>query len=515
MAWWSTLTGLCAVLLFPLLLTDVPPLLDYPNHLARLYALAFLPADPVLARFYQARWGIIPNLALDLTVPPLIKIFPVHVVGRAVAGLVLVLPVLGAAAYHRALTGRLSYWPFASVLVAYNAAMLRGFLNFIASIGIALLLGAAWVAWRDRRPSLAIAIAAAGAVALFFCHLTGLLFFAILIGGHGVASVWSGPLRVGWTLKRIAVVIAIFIAPALLYVASDLGQLQGDAAFRSPLDKADAALTPMLNYFLPLDIATALFCIAVPILCLVRRWCTVPSQAALAITVLLAFFIALPTAFKGTFDLDTRFIVMAAFLVPAALVPVALPRRAALVLATGGLLLFGVRMAILSSVWNDWDADIASFRRVIASVQPGDVVLSARLPRGGEPNIWTTIATARRLSDGTVVDSHTPALLLIEHQAWWPFMFDSPSQQPIETHEPYRTMAARIDKSPDPIGLPAADPSGMRLITHVLVRGPAPGPSVIASDGLKFLAGNADVALYEVVRDATNRPALLSPLSGR
>jgi len=177
--------------------------------------------------------------------------------------------------------------------------------------------------------------------------------------------------------------------------------------------------------------------------------------------------------------------------------------------------LFGVRMAIVCSVWNGWDADIAAFRRVIAPGQPGDVVLSARLPRGGEPDIWTTVATARRLSDGTVLDSHIPALLLIEHRAWWPFMFDLPSQQPIGSHEPYRTMAARIDKSPDPIGLLAADPSGMRLITHVLVRGPAPGPSVIASDGLKFLAGNADVALYEVVRGNTNRPPPPSPPPGR
>src|SRR5580692_6588425 len=58
-AWWCMLVALCLVLLAPLTLADVPPLLDYPNHLARLYALAFLPSDPILARFYAARWGII------------------------------------------------------------------------------------------------------------------------------------------------------------------------------------------------------------------------------------------------------------------------------------------------------------------------------------------------------------------------------------------------------------------------------------------------------------------------
>jgi hypothetical protein len=38
--WWSTLAALCLLLLAPLLLADVPPILDYPNHPARLFILA-------------------------------------------------------------------------------------------------------------------------------------------------------------------------------------------------------------------------------------------------------------------------------------------------------------------------------------------------------------------------------------------------------------------------------------------------------------------------------------------
>src|SRR4051794_33331958 len=167
-AWWCAFTALCLTLLAPLTLADVPPLLDYPNHLARLYVLAFVAHDPVLAGLYQPHWGIIPNLALDLTVPPLLRIFPVHLVGRAVTGTVILLPVFGAVAYHRALTGRLSYWPLGVVLFAYNGALLRGFLNFIASIGLALLFAAVWLAWRERRSLACILIGAVGGAVLFF-----------------------------------------------------------------------------------------------------------------------------------------------------------------------------------------------------------------------------------------------------------------------------------------------------------------------------------------------------------
>src|SRR6202012_5195212 len=75
-------------------------------------------------------------------------------------------------------------WPLASALVAYNATFLLGFLDFVSSTCIALLLGAACIVWRDRYPKRTIAAAAVVAIVLFFCHLMGLLFFFVLIAGH-------------------------------------------------------------------------------------------------------------------------------------------------------------------------------------------------------------------------------------------------------------------------------------------------------------------------------------------
>ncbi|HEX2943335.1 MAG TPA: hypothetical protein VHO91_19940, partial [Rhodopila sp.] len=55
--WRAAVLALCAVLLAPLLLVDVPPLVDYPNHLARAFVLASWPQDPVLVRFYAPSWS--------------------------------------------------------------------------------------------------------------------------------------------------------------------------------------------------------------------------------------------------------------------------------------------------------------------------------------------------------------------------------------------------------------------------------------------------------------------------
>jgi hypothetical protein len=494
---WCALVVLCLIVVAPLTLADVPPLLDYPNHLARLFALAFVSNDPIIGRFYEPHWGIIPNLALDLTVPPLLRILPVHVVGRAIVGLILLIPILGAVAYHRALTGRLSYWPLGSVLFAYNGLLLKGFLNFIASVGLALLLGAVWVEWRERRPFLAILVAAAGAIALFFCHLIGLLLLAILIGGHGLAGVSTKPFRFVQTLKEIGIVLAVFAAPVVLYLVSDLRDANSIVEFRSVAEKAQAALIPLINYYFPLDLATALLCVAVPVLCLARRWCALSCQAGVALAVLVGLFLVLPNGFKRTFDLDTRFIIMASLMAPAVLMPIALPRRAAWAIGVLFLSLFGARMIVMTTVWEAWATELTAFRTVVASVPPGSVVMTVRIRRENDPIRWTSITSARSLSDGTVVDAHIPALLLIEHRAWWPFLFTNPSQQPIQTREPFQTLGDRIDISPEPISLLAQDVPGAALVTHVLVL----GIGEIVTTGLEPVARDNRTALFRVPRD--------------
>ncbi len=93
----------------------------------------------------------------------------------------------------------------------------------------------------------------------------------------------------------------------------------------------------------------------------------------MAIVVLLVLFIALPTSFKGTSDLDTRFIVMAAFVVPAALVPVALPGRA---VAWVNRHRFHAAVQCAhdradDAVWHDWATELAAFRTVIAQMSAG------------------------------------------------------------------------------------------------------------------------------------------------
>src|SRR5260370_10811408 len=74
---------LAAALLAPIWSAAFPPLLDYPNHLARSFVLAHL-SDPAFAfsRFYRADWGAYPYLWMDASLAVLGRLFPIETAGR-------------------------------------------------------------------------------------------------------------------------------------------------------------------------------------------------------------------------------------------------------------------------------------------------------------------------------------------------------------------------------------------------------------------------------------------------
>lgn len=514
--WWACLGALCLVLLAPLLLVDVPPLLDYPNHLARMVVLAAGGGDPVLARFYTPHWGVIPDLAIDLIGPVLLPWMPVHVAGRIVIGLVLLLPVVGTAAYSVALLGRRSLWPFGCGLVAYNAALLQGFMNFTAAIGLALLLAAAWLRWRESHPVRALMIAVPGAVALFFCHLMGLLFFALLIGAHEAAMLL--PLRRQPThLARAASIrlclgLVVFALPVWLYAVSDLRTAEGEADYLSASGKLFQLLIPFVNYALPLDIATAVLVTGGLILGIATRRLWMPAHSAIAMLVLTVLYLVAPFSFKGAYSLDTRFTVLLGFLLFGGLLPVALPPRVGKSIAIGMVVLFVARMAVLGWVWYGHNTDLAELRSVIGTVSPGSAVFATTVTPAEAPDYWDQGPAARRLSNGLRTDPHLFALLLIERRAWWPFLFDNPSQQPVETNQPYRALADRVGSMPPHLAL--MEPGKVDLCDFdsvlLLEAGGEPNLANWASDRLILVAATDAAALFRVRVD----PACPSQLTG-
>ena len=219
------------MLLLPFVVVDVPPVLDYPNHLARMFVLAH-PDDPILSRFYAPHWAILPNLGFDVIGVVLLKLLPVHVAGRLLLALSLLAPVLGVLAYSRAAFGRVTGWALAGSLTAFNGVFFLGFMNFLLAQGLAFAAAGLWLVLRRRGWTQAVIAAAACSALLFLCHIFGVLLFALLIGA-AEAEKAAGPgaqdaVGLADILRTRAVAGADAVAPALILYR--LSPLSGPAA---------------------------------------------------------------------------------------------------------------------------------------------------------------------------------------------------------------------------------------------------------------------------------------------
>ena len=423
-------------LLLPLFVVEIPPVLDYPNHLARLWLLSMSPPDPILSSMYAPDWHLLPNLAIDAIMPPLLRALPLDVAGRLMLAVTLLLPVTGAVALHRAVHRRWSLWPLSSCLIAYNIVFLLGFMNFLLGLGVALLTAAAWTGLRPQRPLLAMAALSAGAVAVFFCHVVSLLVLGVIVvctQAEFLLTRWrrrEGVLRAA--MHDGAECAAAFAIPAYLYLASSFGTAGGTVQYQPLKVKLLELVSPVLSYDLPLDALTAVVILSVVALSLWRGRSTVlPLRVAIAIAVLMLVFIVAPYGAKGGAWLDLRFPIMAAFLLFAGLAPRALPRAFGIGAGLAISILFAVRTARVAEVWHAHNAYVDVLRGVVAKVPPGSRVIVARVDPRLNRRWWHEVPPGRRLIGIGSADDHLAVLLLTERRAFSPLLFSSPTQQPI------------------------------------------------------------------------------------
>ena len=95
----------------PIWTHPLPPLSDYVNHLARMKVIATLSQNPQLAHFYEIDWQVIPNLTMDVIVPPLATVMNIYLAGQVFIVAMFALIMSGMLVLNRALIGRWSVLP--------------------------------------------------------------------------------------------------------------------------------------------------------------------------------------------------------------------------------------------------------------------------------------------------------------------------------------------------------------------------------------------------------------------
>jgi hypothetical protein len=414
----------------PVSLSTMLPLLDYPNHLARMYLLAHLQDSPTLQTYYAVDWRPLPNLAMDATVPFLSRLIPLQWAGKIFVLVTFLLLSGGVALLHRVLLGRWTLWSCLAFLLLYNRIFLWGFLNYLFGVGLALSAFAAWIALRERRAAIRLIVSALFCLAVYFSHLMACGIYGLLILGYEVGILWRRRAPIGEWLVDLLVAGLPFIAPLVILIAGSPDTASGAIRFGSPWRKLDLPFSIFDNYSRPFDVACFVLAVGALAFAFRRRWIRLEPSMVLPLALLGLAFLALPSQLFTASGADHR-LPLAVALVGIAATSWAGPdpqieRR----FLAGALVLFLVRLGIVAASWHASDRQYA---RVLAAFDA--------IPTGSR--IAVAFSPAALHAGGTPL-AHLPIWAIAQRGAFVPTLMGFPTQQPVYLKQPYTDLAALL-----------------------------------------------------------------------
>jgi hypothetical protein len=424
---WGAFALLMTLITVPLFSTVLPPLFDYPNHLARMHVLG--EGGNI---FYAVRWGPLPNLAQDLIVPPLAMLMPLEIASKLFLVMIFGLIAGGTIWLNRVATGVWRLWPLLAFLLLYNGVFLWGLVNYLFGIGIALGAAASWLALEGQQWWLRVLAASLAALFCYFSHIAAFGFYALVIlgveAGPGLAELCARR----WVIfaRRMAIAASQFVIPTALFLACWRWTAADVISYGEFWRKADALFSLFDNYDRAFDLTCfALFLSLFGWLAWTRRLFLLPRLNWAVCSVFVAY-LALPRQLYGGSEVDHRLPVALFLFLVASSAPRFPSRRAAVVIGIVAASVLVLRLAVIEAVWRHAD-----------QIYSADLVGIDALPQGAKLAVGIPPDAIHLVR---VPEVHLAALAVARREAFVPTLFAYSGQQPLTLKPRFAALADAV-----------------------------------------------------------------------
>lgn len=408
--------------LSPLLWAKIPPLVDYPNHLARMAILAHV-GNSAVANNYIPDWRLLPNLAMDLVVPPLAQFLPLEIAGRLFIAVTMSLLVIGTVLLRRALHGKVGLWPLCSFLFTYNAVLWFGFLNYLFALGVAIISFAGWISSARWHPISRAVVFSAVASFLFVLHLFALGVFGLLIGSFEVGN-FLHDRNTYAAAKRFGVLLIVFMPSGLMWLWSIGHGGPTYVSYGSLNDRLVAFLAPVSFNYKPSVFDLLLFAVAIMALGIGFMSRTISSmpQMRVPLCALILGSVLMPEWLQGSWAASFRLPIVVPFVFIASLLADEKRMKITAPAILVSVAFLCTRVGAVTEMWRDLDQQFSEFRLALRVVPVGARLFTVHGPMPSLakkiPNVPSELQTLEWVNY-----SHLSALAIIDRGAFIPSLF--------------------------------------------------------------------------------------------
>ncbi|SCB14003.1 hypothetical protein GA0061100_10211 [Rhizobium hainanense] len=423
-----------------------PPILDYPNHYARMWLLAGGINTPPFREIYAIDWNrTFTNVGIDLAAYWLGPLVGVSLLARSLLFLAIVLPPLGAIALHRRLHGGGYYWQIGILYFAWCATLIGGFINFQIGLGMALFFATADHVLQSRNPVALFGWRLLAGLLLTVMHLFSLGFYMALVCGLEFSPTTAALRSPRDFLRLCGRLVLAMLACALPAICLFLyqpvlpdGGGSLDASWNNSIVLLLANLmSAFWSYVLPVDMLFLVPLIFVGIYAVLTRRLSVHAGMAVTAAGLLLLSCVVPRHMLGTGWISWRFPIMMALAAMVMISPLPrVPRRQAfLVMLVLSTVVLG-RTAWIGVNWWQGQSDVADVSTVLTAVPEGATVLPVMRQQNGRG-----IADHRYFAWNQDTFRHLPTLAVPYAHAFVPTIFTARGKQPLTVLPPWSDIA--------------------------------------------------------------------------
>jgi hypothetical protein len=422
------------VALVPIFTVESLPLHDYPSHLARMYVLLQAGHSEALNRYYEVHWALMPNLAMDLIVPPLARLIgSVELAGKLFVAATMLSLSTGTAFLHAAMHRRVTTWPVLAAILLYNGILWFGFLNFLFSLGLFLWAFGIFVRTQDWPLATRIALYALLSLALFVAHLFGFALFMVAVAGWSFGRMWVRELTFAGVVREGLIVLpAALLCVALFLFATPTSGVASETSWGDLLRPWHyIAKAQSLVFMVHFNdgytwIALALG-LSLVVLGFVAGWIRLDRRALPVLFLFGLCFTFMPLMVSSSWFAYHRMPIVLAFFATASLDWTGrAPWRALTAILFAFVLL---RAEHVAAQWRQIDHDLAPIRAAFRD-----------LPKGTR----LTGAFAAPAAENVPALLHVPSHIVLDADGFYAGVFSFPGQQPINFTPPYAALGGHI-----------------------------------------------------------------------
>ncbi|MGV8073617.1 MAG: hypothetical protein AB2L11_03505 [Syntrophobacteraceae bacterium] len=447
---------------FPILVVEMPMVMDYPNHLARIWLLSGGNSANPLSSIYQSDWTrASTNIAVDAFGATLAHFFSLGIVSKILLTIMFIGPPIGAAFLNRSVFKSTNSWQISFFILTWTTTAIAGFMSY--QIGLFAALSAACIDLRMSGSSFSLLLrrTLTGAL-LLTIHPFALLFYVILVAGLIIGekavtlSERSRLVLIAKSMGMPAVAAAIPLLMLFLlapYPPGSYGSTKPPliAWHISAKTIFESLISPFMTYQSQIDIALTASVVGILLWSALSGNIRIHFGLGISACILFLFALIAPSSIGDACWLQRRFPLMAILTLMAAVKPdPGLKRHGELLLAAILLATLCIRASWIANIWIERQSDLHSLYAATKNIPAG----SAIMPIQQLPADWREAPLGRSMVGGPgrirSVERHFPALLVIKNQVFIPTLFSIPGQQPLVVLPPWNEISVYQSGIPSP-----------------------------------------------------------------